>query len=96
MGSVVQSIWDSVAGRTRDEPEIMEQANQFVRWASCPYHKKFMAWLYEEADGPVPIAGKQVDLIIGTARANTFKEIRRYLQDQEARASAALDRENHA
>jgi len=92
VGSVVQSIWDSVAGRNRDEPKVMEQANQFLRWAECPYHERFMAWLYTEADKPVPI---NEQLIIGTARANTFKEIRAYLQDQKARANAALDREQH-
>ena len=95
MGSLVSSIWDSVAGRSSDRPEIMEKANQFVAWSSRPYHQTFLDWLYDEADKPVPIKDKQIDLVVGTARANTFKEIRRYLLDQESRAKAALDREQH-
>jgi len=70
----------------------MEQANQFARWAECSYHQKFLDWLYDEADKPVPINDQ---LVIGTARANTFKEIRAYLQNQEARANSVLNREQH-
>jgi hypothetical protein len=95
VASVVQSIWDTVSGIKRDDPEVMQQASQFVSWSSHPYHKVFLEWLYREADKPVPIKDKQVDLIVGTARANTFKEIRAYLLDQEAKAGRLLDRENH-
>ena len=95
VASLVRSIWDSVAGNERDDPKIMEESSQFVDWSSKPYHQTFLDWLYDEADKPVPIKEKQVDLIIGISRANTFKEIRRYLQDQESRANSILNRERN-
>ena len=95
VASLVQNIWDSVVGHEHDDPKIMEQSSQFVDWSSKPYHQIFLDWLYDEADKPVPIKEKQVDLIIGISRANTFKEIRRYLQDQESRANSILNRERN-
>ena len=95
MGSLVNSVWDSLVGHTSEEPEILDHANQFMDWASKPQHQRFLDWLYDEADKPVPIDGTQINLIIGTARANTFKEIRRYLYAQESSARTALDREQH-
>lgn len=95
VANLVQGIWDSIAGHERDDPKIMEKSSQFVDWASKPYHQTFLDWLYDEADKPVPIKDKQIDLVIGLARANTFKEIRRYLQDQESRANSILNRERN-
>lgn len=95
MPRLVQDIWDTLTGHDHHEPEILETANQFIEWSSRPYHQQFMDWLFDEYDKPVPIKGNQVDLIIGTARANAFKEIRRYLQDEESRANSALNREQH-
>ncbi len=95
VGSLVRSIWDSVSGNSDDTPEVMNRANQFIQWSSNDYHQIFLDYLYDEADKPVPIRDKQMDLIVGTARANTFKEIRRYLHDTESRAKAMLGREQH-
>jgi len=95
MPSLVQNIWDSVAGRDTDAPEVMQRANEFETWAKSPYHTVFLDWLYDQADRPVPISDKHMDLIVGTARVNTFKEIRRYLVDEEAKANRLLNRENN-
>jgi len=94
VSSLAKRLWSSVAGNTADRADTMESANQFISWSSKPYHSQFLDWLYDQADAPLDTRLAHVDLIAYTSRANTFKEIRRYLLDQDARARSALDREH--
>jgi hypothetical protein len=91
----VLNRWSKLSSGNAYSEEVAQRADRFLQWAKQDEHQHFLDWLFEKGDEPVPIGNDHSHLIAGTARSNTFKEIRHYLMDQEKKASAVLDREQH-
>ena len=69
---------------------VLENYRQIVEWAASAYYSKFLVWLEEEANRPIPVTENHMEMVKAAVRANTFREIRRHLQRTVSEASAGL------
>jgi hypothetical protein len=82
----------------RDEKEEGEMAvlgacREALSWIEQPYHRKFLAWVESEAMKSLEPTSDHMDLVKSVTRVNVFREIRRHLDELEARSKSALDAE---
>lgn len=75
--------------RTKRSVELTGHAEMIVDWSKRPYFQRFLDYLDDESSRSVPMTDN-VAMIAGTARCNTFKEIRRKLTSDVKRANQII------
>ena len=92
------SILSNLAAWRRDagarDPEIFHKAHQVVELSRHKGYEHLLEWLREQADAPVNPKQAHADLIVASARSNTFREVRQHLIQETERAHQALEAEN--
>jgi len=74
----VWEMFDPQADREARDRALAEVLGQYEGF--CRRNTHLMEWIDREADSPVEI---DAQLMEKTARANTFKEIRKHIEDHE-------------
>lgn len=74
----------------RAEESRLATWTEALDWASQAYHNRFMEWLEEEANKPIPVSENHMETVKAAVRANTLKEIRKHLQRVVREAEAGL------
>ncbi len=91
-------IWDYLTKRSermeRDEQEVIGKSRAYLEWIGMPYFPLYMNWLHKQANAPVKASPDHMDMVVGATRANTFREIIQYLENEKSRAHMALGDEN--
>lgn len=73
-----------------DLAEVLQEAQEIVAWARCPYHQKFLQYLDHEAWKSLENSGDR-DITIAAVRAKAIRAIRSHITKIARMAEDALE-----
>ena len=89
-----RSIWDYITKPSdhelKERDEVLGRAKAFLQWKEQPYYARYIAWLESEANKPIQTSANHMDMVVGSTRSNTFREVLANLKQLEQRAHLAL------